>query len=223
VSLSVTIGRVVWRGTLAAVALAAVVVGLVWLNSVAAAVMDVGGSCGSGGPYEIASPCPTGAWMAPVGIFLGLIGVAVYAFVRPSGSPSLVALAWPALFGSLGVQFLRAAAGETDAWGWWLCGVLFLAMAVAPVAFIVADDRRALPRMLLGDGLAEVDPADRARSTAPTTAPGVNVTFVAPSANGTSADGDLAESLERLSKLHRCGDLSDAEYAEAKQKVLDGA
>jgi hypothetical protein len=219
----VTIGRVVWRGTLAALALATVVVGLVWLNSVAASVMDIGGSCGSGGPYEIATPCPTGTWMAPVGIFLGLAGVAAYALLRPSGSPSLVALAWPALFGSLGVQFLRAAAEESDAWGWWLCGVVFLVMAVAPIAFVVADDRRALGRMLLGDGLAEVDPADRARSTAPTTAPGVNVTFVAPSSNGSSEDGDLAESLERLSRLHRCGDLSDAEYAEAKQKVLDGA
>jgi hypothetical protein len=219
----VTIGRVVGRGTLAALGLAVAVIGLVWLNSVAAAVMDVGGSCGSGGPYEIAQPCPTGAWMAPVGIFLGLGGLAVYVLFRPAGSPSLLALAWPALFGSLGIQFLRAAMDENDAWGWWLCGVVFLLMAAAPILLVLSDDRRALGRMLLGDGLAEVDPADRGRSTAPTTAPGVNVTFVSPATSSWSEDGDLAESLDRLSRLHRCGDLSDAEYAEAKHKVLGGA
>ena len=218
-----TIGRVVWRGTLAAGALGVVVVGLIWLNSVAAAVMDVGGSCGSGGPYEIATPCPAGAWMAPVGIFVGLAGLAVYAFLRPSGSPSLATLAWPALFGSLGVQFLRAAAQESDAWGWWLCGVLFLLMAAAPVALVVTDDRRAVLRMLLGDGLAEVGPADRRNDNRPTTAPGVNVTVVAASTDESSGDVDLAENLERLSRLHRCGDLSDAEYADAKQQVLYGA
>ena len=46
--------------------------------------------------------------------------------------------------------------------------------------------------------------------------------------NGASSrpapDGeDLAESLSRLSRLHRDGELSDAEFAEAKQQVLDGA
>ncbi|MET1048975.1 MAG: SHOCT domain-containing protein, partial [Acidimicrobiales bacterium] len=35
--------------------------------------------------------------------------------------------------------------------------------------------------------------------------------------------GDRSESLDRLSRLHRQGVLSDAEFAEAKQKVLDGA
>jgi hypothetical protein len=198
------------------------VLGLVWLNWVAAAVMDVGGSCGSGGPYEIARPCPTGAWMAPVGIFVGLAGLAAYAFLRPSGSPNLLTLTWPALFGSLGVQFLRAASGESNAYGWLFCGLLFLAMAAAPLALIIGSDRRALVRMLLGDGLAEVDPADRPRTFAPTPAPGVNVAFVTPSTDDPH-DADLAERLDRLSRLHRCGDLSDAEFAEAKQQVLDGA
>jgi hypothetical protein len=91
-------------------------------------------------------------------------------------------------------------------------------MAVAPIALVLADDRRALGRMLLGDGLAEVDPADRRNGVRPTTAPGVNVTFVP-----VRTDGDLATDLERLSRLHRCGDLSDAEYADAKQRVLGGA
>jgi hypothetical protein len=225
VSLAVTIGRVVWRGGKAAAALAAAVVGLTWLNLVASAVMSVGGSCGGGGPYEISQPCPGGAWMAPVGIFVGLAGLALYALWRPSGSPSLLVFAWPALFGSLGVQFLRAAADETEAWGFWLCGVLFLVMAAAPVAVVLSGDRREAVRLLVGDGWAEPEPADRGDLWTPQAAPMVPVTFVTSSTAPDDEDlqPDLAESLGRLSRLHRCGDLSDAEFADAKQQVLDGA
>src|SRR5262245_1135710 len=100
--------------------------------------MAVGGSCGSGGSYEIATPCPTGAWMAPVGIFVGLAGLALYLWWRPRSGPQWVFLAWPALFGSLGVQFLRAAAADSGAYGFWLCGVVFLVMAAAPVLLVVS-------------------------------------------------------------------------------------
>ncbi|HYF46545.1 MAG TPA: SHOCT domain-containing protein [Acidimicrobiales bacterium] len=219
-----TIGRVVWRGTLASAALAVVVVGLVWLNRVSSSVMELGGSCGSGGPYEIAQPCPGGAWMTPVGIFVGLAGLAVYAFTRPAGSPALAIFAWPALFGSLGIQFLRAASEETDAWGFWLCGVLFLGMAIAPLALVVSSHRRALVEFLVGDGHAapeRADRDDRRDPTVPRPAPKVPVTFVAPGAE-VDGDGDLAESLERLALLHRTGELTDAEFAEAKQQVLGG-
>jgi hypothetical protein len=218
----VTIGRVVWKGGQAAVALALVVVGLTWLNLVASSVMAVGGSCGSGGPYEIASPCPNGAWMAPVGILLGVVALGVYALTRPAGSPMLLVFAWPALFGSLGVQFLRAAANETDAWGFWLCGVLFLLMAAAPLGMVFAD-RREMVRLLVGDGLAEPDGIDPDDLSVPHAAPMVPVRFSSSSPTVEPDDCDLAESLQRLSRLHRCGDLSDAEFADAKQQVLDGA
>ena len=37
------------------------------------AVMEIGGSCASGGPYVVARPCPSGVgWMTPVSIFAGL-------------------------------------------------------------------------------------------------------------------------------------------------------
>jgi hypothetical protein len=215
----VTIGRVVWRGAQAGAALVLVMVGLTWLNRVASSVMAVGGSCGSGGPYEVAHPCPVGAWMAPVGIFVGLIGLGLYAFSRPTGSPSLLALAWPALFGSLGIQFLRAASQEHDAWGFWLCGVMFLVMAAAPVAILLGADRSALKHMLLGDGRAEAPRREPQASLVPHAAPMVPVTFVSPEGDD---DLDLAESLDRLCKLHRNGDLSDAEFADAKQQVLGG-
>jgi hypothetical protein len=44
--------------------------------------------------------------------------------------------------------------------GFWLCGVVFLLMAAAPLAIVVGSDPKALGRMLLGDGLAEPDPAE---------------------------------------------------------------
>ncbi|WP_251150985.1 SHOCT domain-containing protein [Cellulosimicrobium sp. Marseille-Q4280] len=44
----------------------------------------------------------------------------------------------------------------------------------------------------------------------------------APSTSGSDADGgaDLVERLERLAALHRAGDLTDAEYARAKARLL---
>ena len=155
-----TIGRVVWRGTQAALALAVAVVGLTWLNLVAAAAMAGGGSCGTGGPYEIARPCPGGAWMAPVGIFVGLAGFGLYLLRRPAGSPQYLLLAWPALFGSLGVQFLRAAAEDPNAYGFWLCGVIFVLMAGAPLALVLTDEPGALRRSVVGDGRSEPEGPD---------------------------------------------------------------
>ncbi len=241
-SLAVTIGRVVWRGIQAALALAMVVLGLTWLNLVASSVMSVGGSCSSGGPYVAATPCPGGAWMAPVGLFVALAGLGLYLLRRPAGSPQLVLFAWPALFGSLGIQFLRAAAAETEAYGWWLCGVVFLLMAAAPLALVAVGDRAALLRSLVGDGRAEpqgVDDSEGPRIAR--SAPDGAVTRFDPfgpvggngngnghaHGHGASAaeqdDEDLAESLSRLSRLHRDGELTDAEFADAKQQVLDGA
>jgi hypothetical protein len=56
------------------------------------AVMDIGGSCGSGGPSEIAHPCPgnVGALM-PAAIWGGLIFAGLYVLVTmkyrvPAGS-----------------------------------------------------------------------------------------------------------------------------------------
>jgi hypothetical protein len=155
-------GRVVVRGVQAALALAGAVIGLTWLNRVAASVLAMGGSCGQGGPYEIAHPCPGGAWMAPVGIFAGLAGLGLYLLGRPAGGPQYLLFAWPALFGSLGFQFLRAAVDEGGpAWGFWLCGVLFVLMAAAPLLLVLGGDRRALVRALVGDGVADPDRADR--------------------------------------------------------------
>jgi hypothetical protein len=174
--------------------------------------------------------------MAPVGVCAGLLGLGLYLLRRPAGSPQLLIFAWPALFGSLGVQFLRAAAAESGAYGFWLCGVVFLVMAAAPVVLVVAAERGAVAPLLLGDGLAEPEGSeDRQLRIARLEEDGsasrfsdlgpVDLGGFAPG----SADpvrengGDLCEHLDRLSRLHRQGELSDAEFAEAKQQVLDGS
>lgn len=154
------VGPVVRRGILSALALAGTVVGLTWLNRVAAAVMEVGGSCGRGGPYEVSVPCPSGVWMAPAGIVGGLACLGLYVYLRPRGSPQLAFLAWPALFASLGIQFLRAGADRGGA-GYWVCGVLFLLLAAVPVVIAVVKDPRGALRTVAGDGRArrnETDP-----------------------------------------------------------------
>jgi hypothetical protein len=234
-SLTVTMGRVVWRGTQAGLALSLAVLGLTWLNRVMDSVLSVGGSCGSGGAYEVATPCPGGAWMAPVGLFAGLVGLGLYLLRRPAGSPQLLIFAWPALFGSLGVQFLRAAAAESGAYGFWLCGIVFLVMAAAPIVLVVVGERGAMGRLLVGDGMAEPEGAEDqpqlriARVEADGTTSRfselgpVDLRGPAPDDLDGEDGGDLCENLDRLSRLHRQGDLSDAEFAEAKQKVLEGS
>ncbi len=232
-SLTVTIGRVVWRSTQAGLALTLAVLGLTWLNRVVASVLPVGGSCGNGG----ATPCPGGAWMAPAGVFAGLLGLGLYLLRRPAGSPQLLIFAWPALFGSLGVQFLRAAAAESGAYGFWLCGIVFLVMAAGPIVLVVAGQRGAVVPLLVGDGLAgpegiEDQPqlrsarleADGAASRFSDLGP-VDLRGPAPASDDLDRENgaDLCEHLDRLSRLHRQGELSDAEFAEAKQKVLDGS
>src|SRR6478609_6363401 len=71
----------------------------VWLGM--RSVMDIGGSCASGGPYQIATPCPAGVdVLLTLGIPLGIVsaGLMVWKGSRIGASyASLVALAWPVL------------------------------------------------------------------------------------------------------------------------------
>src|SRR5215213_3880915 len=78
-------------------------VSLVWTFLGMRSVMDVGGSCAEGGPYEIATPCPHGAVLLsvaiPVLIISAMLGSAMALLVR---APNLLLPMWAALFGSLG-------------------------------------------------------------------------------------------------------------------------
>jgi hypothetical protein len=111
------------------------------------AVMDIGGSCASGNvPYQISRPCPTGVPGLMIGsIFLGLLFLGLYALTAVG--PNLTLLAWPALFLSLGWNFLDYGVNPPDGsssavWGWLICGVVFMAMGGVPlVIWIMAMAR----------------------------------------------------------------------------------
>jgi hypothetical protein len=65
--------------------------------------MSIDGSCGSGAPDVVDTPCPDGIPIVLLGgVFGGLIGLALYAWSDLQVGPRLLVLAWPALFLSLG-------------------------------------------------------------------------------------------------------------------------
>ena len=100
-------------------------------------VIEIGGSCASGNtPFEIARPCPDGVPGLMVGsIFGGMFFLAVYAF--NAVGPNLTFLAWPALFLSLGWNFLEYGfdppSGSGIAFGWLISGIVFVAMGGIPL------------------------------------------------------------------------------------------
>ncbi|GII67129.1 hypothetical protein Skr01_72140 [Sphaerisporangium krabiense] len=104
----------------------------------ARAVMSVGGSCGSGGRYATAVPCPDGvAWLIPVSTMGGILALGVYLGLRLPVGPRLAALAWPALFLSLGWAFLDSAMADPAlGLGIMIPGVVFMIMGGAPLALL---------------------------------------------------------------------------------------
>jgi hypothetical protein len=119
---------------------------LVWTFLGMRAVMDVGGSCAEGGPYEIATPCPNGAVLLsvaiPVMILSAMLGSGMALLVR---APNLLLPMWAALFGSLGWNFLEYGFTTDDGlvWGWIVCGVVFELMTLPAVGMIVAGSQLA--------------------------------------------------------------------------------
>lgn len=112
------------------------------------AVMDVGGFCAEGGPYEIATPCPKGIPGLTIGsIWIGLLFAGLYVWAASRiGTAGLVGLAWPALFLALGWNFLEYGfdppgdAGISPAW--LVCGVVFVLMGGGPLFGLLSLLRR---------------------------------------------------------------------------------
>lgn len=206
------------------------------------AVMDIGGACASGGPYVPRQECPDGTWLIPVSIFTGLIGTALVVVGGFSGGPQLWTLAWPALFCSLGWNFLEYGVDppppETGlVWGWLICAVVFFVMGGLPLLAIVANAQT----VLWGSGGRPPTPraaastlrdATRRRGASPPArpAPDPPPTTTQPWSSSTTstvaaeppgdADDSLVSDLERLSALHAAGRLTDDEYARAKAARL---
>jgi hypothetical protein len=73
------------------------------------AVVDVGGFCAEGGPYEIATHCPGNVGLLlPASIYIGLAAVGLNVFVARGLGASLALLAWPILFIGLSLNFLQS-------------------------------------------------------------------------------------------------------------------
>jgi hypothetical protein len=122
------------------------------LFQVSLAVMALGGSCASGGPYEIAVECPEGVVaFAPLSIFGGLIAVAIAIFLAQGFGTPLLSLAWPVLFVGLGGAFLMAFVFGQDITGL-IIGVLFVAMGLAP---LVLELRASPQRVFIGQRAAD--------------------------------------------------------------------
>lgn len=102
------------------------------------AVMEVGGFCAEGGPYEIAVPCPQGiAFLMPLSIFAMFAGGLLYFTAPLENGPKWGHLFWSALFISLGWNFFEFGIyppmGEGISIAWIVCGVLFVLMGAGPL------------------------------------------------------------------------------------------
>jgi membrane protein DedA with SNARE-associated domain len=175
------------------------------------AVMDIGGYCASGGPYEIATTCPKGvAGLMIASIWGGLIfgGVYVWQSLR-AGAPNLIALAWPALFLSLGYNFLSYAfyppEGYGFVWSWLICGILFVVMGAGPlIAWLLW-------------GRHDTRTPDLPRALAPIISPDVRTAL---RINMGGRDDDVVGRLERAAALRNSDDITEEEYTAAKAKIL---
>jgi hypothetical protein len=182
-----------------------------------------------------------------VSIFVGLVAVLLYGVVclRLPG-PRLVLLAWPALFLSLGWSFWEYGLDPPDgasgvAAGWIVCGVVFVLMGGAPLLLFVTS-AKARHDLFWGDatelvvtpsrrdtvreGAKQLVPPvyrsrDERRRAAARSVPTVEDDVVDGDGE-VGRDGDLVDELERLAHLHRRGDLTADEYADAKARVIDG-
>lgn len=198
------------------------------------AVMDIGGACASGGPYVPRVECPDGVPLLMTGGIWGLflfVGLYLWATSK-HGVPTLVGFAWPALFLSLGWNFLQYGVdppgGEGLVWGWLVCAVLFALMGGLPLLLMVKPIVAQFGRR--GPG------PDQARFVVPTR-PRVRELRSAwdekggrfrsrpgqpAEGSGSGAGESMVDALERLGALHSSGRLTDAEFEAAKRRVLRG-
>lgn len=109
------------------------------------AIMEVGGYCAEGGPYEIQVHCPSGtAVMAPLSVFSMIIFGLIYFIYLVPNAFNFGYLFWTALFGSLGWNFLdftiQSYYQKTLQIGWMICAIIFLLMAIGPVFLLSSGE-----------------------------------------------------------------------------------
>jgi hypothetical protein len=188
------------------------------------ATLDIGGFCASGGPYEIAVECPDAVVAAmPLSILGGFaaVGLMLWGGARLGGGwMALVFLAWPALFLSLGWNFLEYGFLPPDGgwvWSWVICGVLFVLMGGLPLVAAIGSVRSADHggrEYASGRVVVRPKPSGASVVVVPQVGP--------PPSEPRSAlpDEPLVDRLERLVEMRRRGDLTAAEYETAKAATL---
>lgn len=203
------------------VSLAGVAAALTLVYLAMRSVMEVGGFCAEGGPYVIGQHCPQGVPMIMVGSIMGGVILAlVYAWqVVRHRIPGFVGLLWPALFLSLGWNFLEYAfnsplAGGDVVWGWLICGVVFMLMGGLPLLVM-------LPMTVRGFTRDDEHPPGW-----PAGMPLAHMQRVVGRVQAAAAGGGDArvlDELERLAALRDRGALTDEEYEDAKRAILKGS
>lgn len=205
----------------------AVTLTVLWLSM--RLVLDIGGSCASGGPYVPTVECPDAVVaLTPLSIF-GLFlfgGLALWGGAQLGGGwAGLVSLAWPALFLSLGWNFLEfglhppgAEPGEL-AWGWLVCAIVFGVMGGGPLLGAIWAYRAARA----GSITSRPTYGTQRLAMSPRGGFELHLADRRPRPSGGDAAGAVADRLSRLARLHAEGDLTDMEFEAAKRATLDEA
>ena len=231
--------RSVARSVGSLVGIAGVAFSITLLSQSMRSVQAVGGFCASGGPYQIRQQCPKGiAGTFPLAIVGGLIFLAIFSMCASERGRSVVMLAWPALFLTLGWNFLDYGlhpAGNGSGAGFLVCAAVFGVMGAVPLVWVVPnmlkalgpDDDSTSPTTSPWVGAMPTSAQFMRPTTAPApwTAPAAPRVSPTPTPTGgvtttATPTGGLATEFERLASLHRRGELTDAEYEAAKQQAL---
>lgn len=223
------------RGSIATVlGLTAAVLGLTWLFLGTRVLLVNGGMCAVGGPFQIANPCAEGIPTAILGgIGIGAVGLIIYSGPGLRVGPRLTILILPALFLSLGWNFvyfgINPPGGAGVSVGPLIAAGLFLIMGGGPLLFML--NRKDLRSMFWSDGAELVpDPAipPGPLASVPQVRPrrfAGSATVPVPPPEGGGPDGstapdDLGRALDRLYQLHLRGALTADEYSTAKRRLL---
>jgi uncharacterized membrane protein len=195
------------------------------------AVMQIGGYCASGGPYVIATPCPKGIPLLMIGSVWGGLAclfVCIYQSAK-AHVPNIAPLAWPALFLALGYNFLVYGFDPPgDAmgivWSWVICGMVFVGIGLGPLVLGLLVARGTRSWRVKVQPVMTPDVAARLLRARDSFRAGDDAASRPGPESGTAAgapDPDhLVSMLERLSELHRRGDISDEEFRSAKDSLL---
>jgi drug/metabolite transporter (DMT)-like permease len=205
-------------------------------------VMEIGGACAEGGAFVPVRPCPKGIPLVMIGgIWGGIIFLGLYVWrgIR-AGAPSFVALAWPALFLSLGWNFLEFGLDPPGdgglVWGWLVCAFIFALMGGLPLIAILPAMFRSLtgrheplgataPAAALRTQLKAAakwkPPASGSRTSGASASSSARPARSSEAPPEAAVTDDVVSSLERLQKMRSEGALSEEEFRAAKKKVLE--